>query len=85
MWSVLKEALAFGQRLVDQLDVALLEVAQTTVDQLGGLGGGPLGEVVALNEGDAQSAGRGVEDDTGPGHATADDDEVERLGAQSIQ
>ena len=47
---VAAQPLALGQGLVDQADVALLEVAQPAVDHLGGLRRGAGGEVVALHQ-----------------------------------
>jgi hypothetical protein len=37
VWRVLEQSLALGEGLVDEADLALLEVAQAAVDQLGGL------------------------------------------------
>ena len=61
MRGVLAQSLAFVQRLVDQPDLALLQVAQPTVDQLGALRRGARGEVVALDQRRAQPARGGVE------------------------
>ena len=82
---VLEEALAFGERLVDQPDLALLQVAQTTVNQLRGFRGGARGEVVTLDERGAKAAGRRVEHDPRTRDAATDDDHVEGLGAQRLQ
>ena len=58
---VAAQPLALGERLVDEADVALLQVAQAAVDQLRGLRRRARGEVVALDERGAQPAGGGVE------------------------
>jgi hypothetical protein len=57
---------------------ALGEVAQAAVDELGAPTAGAPGEVAALDERDAQAAGRGVEGGAGAGDAAADDEDVER-------
>jgi hypothetical protein len=80
---VAQQALAFVQRLVHQADVAVLEVAQPAVHQLGRLGRRARGEVVALDEGGAQAAGGGVEGHTGAGDAAADDEHVVGADAQA--
>ena len=48
--SVAEQALALGQRLVDEADLALLEVPEAAVDQLRGLRGRSRREVVPLDE-----------------------------------
>ncbi|MFT3854926.1 MAG: heterodisulfide reductase-related iron-sulfur binding cluster [Ilumatobacteraceae bacterium] len=65
------------QRLVDEADLTLLEVAQPAVDELGALRRGARGEVVALDEGDAQATGDGIERHAGAGDAAADHEHVE--------
>ena len=79
---VVAQPLALGERLVDEADVALLEVAQPAVDELRGLRRRARGEVVALDERGAQPAGRGVEGDPRAGDAAADDEHVEVLVAE---
>ena len=80
---VAQQALALVQRLVDQADVAVLQVAQPAVHQLGRLGRRARGEVVALDEGGAQAAGGGVEGHAGAGDAAADDEHVVGADAQA--
>ena len=82
---VAAQPLALVQRLVDQAHVALLEVAQAAVDELGALRRGAAGEVVALDERRAQAPGGGVEGDAGAGDPAADDEHVERLGGQALE
>ena len=67
---------ALVQRLVDQAEVAVLEVAQAAVDQLGRHAAGAGGEVALVDEGDAQAAQGGVEGDAGAGDAAAEDEQV---------
>ena len=55
---VAAQPLALGERLVDEADVALLEVAQPAVDELRGLRRRARREVVALDERGAQAPGR---------------------------
>ena len=85
MGGVLEQSLTFVQRLVDEPDVAVLEVPQTAVDELGALRRGPAGEVVALDERGAQATCHGVERDAGAGDPAADDQHVELLVAQSLE
>jgi hypothetical protein len=75
----LDEQRALEQRLAHQAEVEVLQVAQAAVDQLGGTARGAGGEVGALDQGHAVAARGGVERDAGPGDATADDGEVERV------
>ena len=63
--------------LVHEAHVALLEVAEAAVDELGALRRGAGGEVVALDEGGPQPAGGGVEGGADAGDAAADDQDVE--------
>ncbi len=79
MRSVLDEPLAFGQVLVDQPELALLQVADAAVDQLRRLGRGPRGEVVLLDQGGAQASAGSVEGDPGSGDPSSDDEDVEGL------
>ena len=76
---VAAQALALAQRLVDEADVAVLQVAQAAVHELGRLRRRAAGEVVALDQRGAQPAAGGVEGDAGAGDAAADDQHVERL------
>ena len=85
MGGVLEQSLPFVQCLVDETDVAVLEVPQTAVDELGALRRGPAGEVVTLDERGAQAPCRGVERDAGSGDPAADDEHVELLVAESLE
>ncbi|GKT76549.1 hypothetical protein ColTof4_08972 [Colletotrichum tofieldiae] len=85
-----EEGLALVESLHDELELGvvevpdgLLEVADAAVDELGALGRGSGGEVVALDEGDLQATGDGVESDAGARGAAADDEQVVliRVGA----
>ncbi len=79
---VVEQALAFGQVLVDEPVLALLEVAEAAVDELGGLGRCPRSEVVLLDQGGPQAPARRVEGDARTGDAAADDEHVEVLGSK---
>src|ERR1700676_3423577 len=74
----------FVQRLADQPELQLLEVAQPAVEHLRRPAGGPGGEVAGLDERDLQPPGRGVKSSSGPDHASADDDDVELLAAEPL-
>ena len=82
---VVQQSLALGQVLVHQAELALLEVPEPAVDQLGGLGGGPGGEVVLLHQRGAQAPAGGVEGHAGPGDAAPDDEDVEMFAGQAGQ
>ena len=77
MRRVVPQPLALVQRLVDEPDLALLQVAQAAVDELRRLRRRARGEVVALDQRGAQTAGGGVERGAGAGDAAADDQHVE--------
>jgi hypothetical protein len=83
--SVVEEALALGQVLVDEPELALLEVADAAVDHLGGLRRRARREVRLLDEGRLQPPACCVEGNPGAGHAAADDEDVELLVGQSRQ
>lgn len=52
---------------------------RTAMDEFGGSGGCPRGEVLALHEADAEPAGCGIERDAAPGGPAADDEHVEGI------
>ena len=85
MRRVLDEALAFGQRLVHEPELALVEVAQAAVDELRAPAAGARREVVALDERGAQAPAGRVERDTRPGDAAADDEHVEVVVTEPLQ
>ena len=76
---------ALGQRLVHQVQLELLQVAQAAVDQLAGPAGRAGGQVAGLDQGHLEPAGRGVQGRAGAGHPAADDQDVELLVAQPPQ
>ena len=71
------EDAALTQRLVDEFDVALLQVAQPSMDHLGRFRGRSRCEVVAFDAADLQPPGRSVEGATTAGHAAADHQHVQ--------
>ena len=85
VWRVLERALAFVERLVDQPELALLQVAEAAVHQLRALGAGAGREVVALDQRGAQTPAGGVERDPGAGDASTDDQDVEAFLTESLQ
>ena len=85
MRRVLERALPLVERLVDQTELALLEVTQATVDELRALRAGARGEVVAFDQRGPQSPGGAVERHPGTGDATTHDEDVERLVAEPLQ
>ena len=80
-----EQPLAFGQRLVDEAELLLLEVAQAAVDELGGARRRAGGEVAPLDEGRPQPPPGGVEGDAGAGDPAADDEQVEGLRAEALE
>jgi hypothetical protein len=76
---------ALGQRLVHQMQLELLQIAQTAVDQLAGPAGGAGGEVTGLDQGHLEAPGRGVDRSAGTGDATTDHQDVELLVTQPPQ
>ena len=71
-----------AERLVDETDLALLQVAEASVGQLGGLRRGALGEIARLDQGGLHAACGGVEHHAGTRDAAADHHQVELLVAQ---
>jgi hypothetical protein len=80
----LDHQLALHQRLPDEAEVEVLQVAEAAVDHLRGAAGGADGIVAALQEGDRVSAGGGVEGDAGAGDAAADHDHLEALAGDLL-
>ena len=74
-----QQHLALDQRLADQPELVIFEVAQAAMDQLAAARRGALGEVVLLAQQHLEAAAGGVAGDAGAVDAAADDDEVERL------
>ena len=75
----LHHQLALEQRLADQAEVEVLQVAQAAVDHLRGAAGGADGVVAALEQRHRVAARGGVEGDAGAGDPAADDDDLEAL------
>jgi hypothetical protein len=73
-----QQHLALDQRLPDQPELVVLEVAQAAVDELGGPGGGVAREVVLLAEADGEAPSRRVAGDAHAVDPAADDEQVER-------
>ena len=76
---------ALAQRLADEAELQLLEVAQAAVDQLARAARGAGGEVALLEQRDRQPAAGGVERAARARRAAADDDDVEDLLAHPLQ
>ena len=72
-----EQQVALTQRLVHQLDVQHLEVAQATVHEAGGAGRGPGGPVAGLDDAHVEAAGGRVERGAHAGGAAAHDQDVE--------
>ena len=74
-----QQHLALGQRRAHQPELAVLEVAQAAMDQLGRGRGGGAGEVALFDEQHGEAAPGGVAGNAAPVDAAADDGKVERL------
>ena len=74
--------LALQQRLADEPEVEVLQVAQAAVDELARARGGPGRVVGALDQRHAVAARGRVERDARAGDPAADDEHVERLGGE---
>ncbi len=68
--------LALDQRLVDQTEFAIFEVAQAAVNELGGRRRGGAGEIAGLGEEDAEAPAGGVAGNAAAVDAAADDGDV---------
>ncbi len=77
--------LPFQQGLADQPEIELLQVAQTTVNELGGAAARTGGEIRLFDQADAVAARRGVEGDPGAGDPAADDEDIEALALESLE
>ena len=76
------QQLALEQRLADQPEVEVLQVAQPAVDELARARGGAARVVALLDQRDGVAAAGGVQRDAGAGDPAADDEHVERLVGQ---
>ena len=72
-----QQDLALDQRLADQPELVIFEIAQAAMDQLAAARRGALGEIVLLAQQHLEAAAGGVAGDAGAVDAAADDDEIE--------
>ncbi len=79
-----QQPLALGQRLIDESDLALLQVPQPSMHQLRRLRRGPGRKVVGLHERDGPPSRRCIERHPATRHPAAHDKEVEALGSQPL-
>jgi hypothetical protein len=85
MWCELDHQPALEQRLADQAEVEVLQVAQASVDELARTAGGPEGIVGPLEQGHAVAARGRVQGDAGAGDSAAHDDDVEVVARQRCE
>ena len=85
MRRVLERSLPFGEPLVDQAKLALVEVAEPAVHELGAPRAGAGREVVALDQRGSETATGGVERDARAGDAATHHEHVEVGVAQPVQ
>jgi hypothetical protein len=76
---------ALEERLSDQPEIEVLEVAQAPVDELRRPPGGPRGEVRALHQRHAVAAGGSVERHAGAGDPPAHHGQIETLLGERAQ
>jgi hypothetical protein len=79
------QQLALQQRLANQAEVEVLQVAQAAVDELAGPAGGARGPVALLEQTDVETPAGGVERGTGAGDPAADDEDVEGLAGHAVE
>ena len=80
-----QERTPFAARLEHEMQMPMLEITNAAVHEPRRPAGRPAGEVVALDQGGAEPAHRGVARDAGAGDATPDHEHVEQLLSQSRQ
>ena len=73
---VAQQDLAFAERLTNQTEFIVLEIAQSAVDQLGARRRGALGKIALLRQEDLQAPTGGIARNTAAVDATADDRNV---------
>src|SRR5581483_815535 len=77
-----EQDLALSQVLAHEAEIELFQIAQAAMNQARGAGGGPIPEILPLEQGDAQTAQSGIPRDPASDDAPADDDEIEGLARQ---
>ncbi|BCB80234.1 hypothetical protein Pflav_066440 [Phytohabitans flavus] len=80
-----REQAPLGERLVHQVQLELLEVAQAAVDQLARPARRARRQVTGLDQRDAQPSGGGIQRGARAGDTATDDEDVEALGPQPVQ
>src|SRR5215211_3776166 len=86
MWGqLIKRQRALLERLKDQSEVELLEVAETAVEQLAGSAGGAGREVTGFDQAHTEPTCDGIKRATAAGNASADDKNVEVLAGQPVE
>jgi hypothetical protein len=73
----IEEESALGKGLMDERELSLLEVAQTTVCQARRPRRGARGKVALFDQGHAESARRSIERSTAPDDSATDDDDID--------
>ena len=71
-----EQHLTLRQRLFHQPEFVMLEIAQTAVDQLAGVGRGGRGEILRLKQGNLQTPSCRIGCDADPVDAATDDDQI---------
>src|SRR2546427_2701619 len=84
MGRVVQQELALVQGFIDERKVAVLQVAQAAMHQLGGDAARAGGEVALVDQGNSKAAERSIERHPGAGDAAAQDQEVEGLVLKSV-
>jgi hypothetical protein len=79
------QALALSQRVINEEQPPLRQVAKPAVNQLRGSRGGRAGEISGLDQRDIETAHRGVARDRDPVDTAADDAQIELLVREARQ
>jgi hypothetical protein len=85
VWREAEQASSFGAGLEDEVEIAVLEIAQSAMDEPRRSARGPAREIVLLDERHLQPTQRGIASDATSRDAAADHEQVELLAAQGGQ
>src|SRR6185437_677924 len=84
-WRIAQQHPAFHQRLVDQAEIELRQVADAAMHQLGGFAAGSAAKVAFLHPRDAIATCGSVERNPQPGDAPTDDQYIKNLCGHAVE
>src|SRR5262245_39156629 len=79
-----EQHLALDQRFPHQAELVVLEIAQTTMDELGAGRGGGAGEIGLLDQQHAQTSARGITGNASAVDAAPDDQQIDGRAARVV-